>query len=204
MKRIYKLCLFGILALFLNSCYGSSEKLNDVKVENETIESILSRKSVRDFTSQLISEDTIEILLKSAMSAPTAVNKQPWKFVVVTNRLKLDELSDSLPYAKMIKKAPLAIIVCGNVERFLEGDAREYWVQDCSAATENLLLAAHSLGLGAVWTGAYPNIDRVEVIRKVLGLDSRLIPLCAVPIGYPAENPDVKNKWNKENIIYIK
>lgn len=95
-----------------------------------------------------------------------------------------------------------AIVVCGDMSKALEGDARSFWVQDCSAATENILLAAHALGLGAVWTGLYPNMERVNAVSEVLNLTDNIIPLCTVVIGYPAEQPQPKDKWNPDNVSY--
>jgi len=141
-------------------------------------------------------------MLRATMAAPTAMNKQPWHFVVVDQRSVLDALSEANPYAKMIKKAPLAIVVCGDTEKMIEGGGRDFWIQDASAATENLLLAAHAMGLGAVWTGAYPAEDRCKAISKALSLPNNLIPLNMVVIGYPAEHPQPKDKFKEENISY--
>lgn len=102
----------------------------------------------------------------------------------------------------MAENAPLAIVVCGNLEKALEGSARDYWIQDCSAATENILLAAHGLGLGAVWTGLYPIVDRVNAVSQLLKLPMHIVPLGAIVIGHPAESPQPKDKWNTENISY--
>ena len=166
------------------------------------VENIMTRTSIRDYTDQAISADTIETLLRAGMAAPTAVNKQPWHFVVVNKKEKLAELATTNPYAKMLEKAPLAIVVCGDMTKALEGDARPFWVQDCSAATENILLAAHGLGLGAVWTGLYPNEERVKAVSEVLKLTDSIIPLCTIVIGYPAEQPQPKDKWKPENVSY--
>ena len=156
------------------------------------VENIMTRTSIRDYTDQAISVDTIETLLRAGMAAPSAVNKQPWHFIVVNKKEKLMELASTNPYAKMLERAPLAIVVCGDMSKALEGDARAFWVQDCSAATENILLAAHALGLGAVWTGLYPNVERVNAVSEVLNLTDNLIPLCTVVIGYPAEQPEAR------------
>ena len=166
------------------------------------VESIMTRTSIRDYTDQAVSADTIETLLRAGMAAPSAVNKQPWHFIVVNKKEKLMELASTNPYAKMLEKAPLAIVVCGDMSKALEGDARAFWVQDCSAATENILLAAHALGLGAVWTGLYPNMERVDAVSEVLNLTDNIIPLCTVVIGYPAEQPQPKDKWNPDNVSY--
>lgn len=195
------------VSMTLFSCDKSASDNTDDSRQpgnNPVIETIMTRKSVRDYTSQKISPDTIEILLRAAMAAPTAVNNQPWKYVVVTNENKIQEMADSTTHAKMLAKAPLAILVCGDETKFFEGEGREFWVQDCSASTENLLLAAHALGLGAVWTAVYPNMTEVRMYQSILGLESTVIPLCVVPIGYPAEDPQVKDKWKPEKVTYIK
>ena len=176
------------------------------KVENKdaqvAINNIMTRTSIRQYTNEPVSKADIETMLRAGMAAPTAVNKQPWHFIVVNKKEKLMELASTNPYAKMLEKAPLAIVVCGDMSKALEGDARAFWVQDCSAATENILLAAHALGLGAVWTGLYPNMERVDAVSEVLNLTDNIIPLCTVVIGHPAEQPQPKDKWNPENVSY--
>lgn len=167
------------------------------------IENIMTRTSIRDFTNQPVSKDTLDIIVKAGMAAPSAMNKQPWAFVVVTEREVLDSLNAKHPYANL-KTATAAIIVCGNMDKTIEGSGREYWVQDCSAATENILLAAHGLGLGAVWCGVYPTEERIADVSGVLQLPENIIPLNIVTMGYPAENPEPKDKFNAENIHYQK
>lgn len=166
------------------------------------VENIMTRTSIRAYTEEAIGADTVETLLRAGMAAPTAVNKQPWHFVVLTDRDKLSGLATANPNARMAENAPLAIVVCGNLEKALEGSARDYWIQDCSAATENILLAAHGLGLGAVWTGLYPIVDRVNAVSQLLKLPMHIVPLGAIVIGHPAESPQPKDKWNTENISY--
>ena len=182
---------------------------NEPKVETATtadgkaiVECIMTRTSIRQYTDRTVSADTIETLLRAGMAAPTAVNKQPWHFVAITDREKLDGIAIANPNAGMAKKAPLAIVVCGDMKKALEGSARAFWIQDCSAATENILLAAHALGLGAVWTGLYPNEDRAKAVSELLKLPETIIPLCAIVIGYPAEQPLPKDKWLPENVSY--
>ncbi len=167
---------------------------------NPAIENMITRTSVRAYEAKAVEDAKVEQMLRAAMSAPTAINKQPWDFVIVDDPAKLKELADSLPNAKMAAGAPLAIVVCGNMQKAIEGEGRDNWIADASAATENLLLAAHSLGLGAVWTGVYPSAHRVDVIRDVLELPGYVVPLSLVPIGYPAENPQPKDKWKPENV----
>lgn len=146
-----------------------------------------------------VGADTVELLLRAAMAAPSAVNRQPWAFVVVDDRELLRELAGALPFAKMAARAPLAVVVCGDLSRN-PGASGDWWVMDASAASENLLLAAHALGLGAVWTGVYPRGERVEAVRRVLGLPSDVVPLNLIPVDYPADNPEPKQKWNPANV----
>lgn len=167
------------------------------------MENILTRTSIRQFTDKPVEMATLDELVKAGMAAPSAVNKQPWAFVVVTDREVLDALNDNHPYANL-KTATAAIIVCGNMKEALEGEAKEYWVQDCSAATENILLAAHAYGLGAVWCGVYPNPERIPAVKQVLGLPDYITPLNIITLGYPDENPAPKDKWNPEKIHYQK
>lgn len=172
------------------------------KYVNQTLKVIHNRKSVRHFTDQAVSKEQIEILLRAGMAAPTAVNRQPWVFYVVTKRETLDALGKQLPYAKMLLQAQAAIVVCGDMEK--AGNLKElaYWVQDCSAATQNILLAAESIGLGAVWTAAFPYDDRTKVVIETLRLPEKHVPLNVIPIGYPTGEDQPKDKWKPENVFW--
>ena len=198
----------------LSSCGGagaSGESSLDRAIEETTqsattdavIENIMTRTSIRRYTAQPIAKDTLEILVKAGMAAPTAVNKQPWAFVVVTEREVLDSLNSVHPYAHL-ESAGAAIIVCGDMQKALEGKNAEYWIQDCSAATENILLAAHAYGLGAVWCGVYPNAERSSPVKEALQLPGYITPLNIITLGYPAENPEPKDKWKEENVHWQK
>lgn len=167
------------------------------------IENIMTRTSIRQFTDRPISKDTLDLLVKAGMAAPSAVNAQPWAYIVVTEKEVLDSLNNNHPYANL-KTATAAIVVCGDLKKTKEGEAREYWVQDCSAATENILLAAHAYGLGAVWCGVYPVTERVNAVKGVLGIPEDIIPLNIITLGYPDENPEPKDKFKTENIHYQK
>ncbi len=180
----------------------SADAQQSVNAEQAVLDNIATRTSVRDYEARPVEKEKIEKMLRAAMAAPTAMNKQPWHFVVVDQRNVLDALAGANPYAKMLKKAPLAIVVCGNTDKMIEGGGRDFWIQDASAATENLLLAAHAMGLGAVWTGAYPSEERCISISKVLSLSDNLIPLNMIVVGYPAEHPQPKQKFKEENISY--
>lgn len=164
---------------------------------------IHSRKSVRHFTGQEVSKELLDKILRAAMAAPTAVNKQPWAFVVVTDRKTLDNLKDGLPHAKMLDKAGAAIVVCAIPEKAY-GQKLEYAVIDSTLAGENILLAVEALGLGAVWTAAYPNNDRMDSVRKILNISDNVIPLNVIPIGYPTGEDKPKDKFKPENIHWEK
>lgn len=166
------------------------------------IDNIMTRTSIRRYTDEPISPKDVETLLRAGMAAPTAVNAQPWHFVAITDKAKLTELAATNRHGRMIEEAALAIVVCGDMDKAMQGKGQAYWIQDCSAATENILLAAHGLGLGAVWTGLYPMDERVTAVAAVLKLPENLVPLCTIVIGHPAESPTPKDKWKPENISY--
>lgn len=169
---------------------------------NETIQNIMNRKSVRNFTGESILRDNLEEVVRAGMAAPSARNMQPWEFVIVTERTALDELCEGLPYAKMLDKAGAAIVVCGTPAK--NEFAEKYWVQDCCAATENILLAVEALGLGAVWTAAYPEVERYELVQKVLDIPTEIIPLNVIPVGVPAIDAKPLEKFNSEKIHWGK
>ena len=193
--KLLAVALAALALTVMNSCTSNTNTADSV------FENIFNRKSVRSFTSEPVSQEHIEAMLKAAMAAPTAVNYQPWRFVVVTDRAQLDAMAEILPYAKMLRQAPLAIVVCGETTWF-EGRENPYWQQDCSAATENLLLAAEALGLGAVWTGVYPNMQLAEPLGEFLGLPETVQPLCAIPIGHHDGSTQPRDKWKPENVHY--
>lgn len=205
MKRLTT-ALLTLTAMTMMSCDNNNKELPAAgAADNSAIENIMTRTSVRQYDSErTISRDTLEILLRAAMAAPTAVNKQPWQFVVLDEREAIDSLCAYLPYAKMLEHAPLAIVTCGDLTKAIEGEGETYWIQDVSAATENLLLAAHALGLGAVWTGVYPISDRVSGVQKALGMPDSIVPLAVVPVGYPAMDQSPKDKWEPAKVHYNK
>lgn len=171
-------------------------------VVNSTIEDIMTRSSVRSYSDREVGSEMIDTLLRAAMAAPTAGNKQPWRFVVVNERAILDTIAARFGSMTMAAKAPVAVIMCGDVTATFEGEGQEYWVQDVSAASENLLLAAHSLGLGAVWCGIYPVSERVKQFSEMLALPENVVPMACICIGYPDSEPTPKDKWKPENIRY--
>lgn len=195
------LSLILVAATLTMSCNKSKNETSENSGQT-IIDCIMTRTSTRAYTDQPIGADTVEILLRAGMAAPTAVNAQPWHFVAVTDKAKLEELATGSFQPQMLQQAALVIVVCGDLTKALEGKGQDFWIQDCSAATENILLAAHALGLGAVWTGGYPIEERVASISEALHLPSTLIPLCAIVIGHPAEQPEPKDKWKPENVSY--
>ena len=152
----------------------------------DALESILTRRSVREYTGQPVPEALLHELLAAAMQAPSAGNQQPWHFVILTSHSQMEALADVLPYGQMLRTAPAAIAICANPEGIRHP---AFWVQDCSAATQNLLLAAHARGLGAVWLGVYPLEVRVADLKRILELPGQAVPLCVVAIGYPLVSP---------------
>lgn len=184
------------------TCCGEQTACGENK--KDALEVVMTRTSVRKFTDEKVKPCCVEKMLRAAMAAPTAANKQPWHFVVVDDKAVLNELAGQGRRGDMLRNAPLAIVVCGDMTKALEGKGQEYWIQDTSAATENLLLAAHAMGLGAVWTGQYPMDDRYKQTQQALGLPETVVPLCIVIIGHPAEQPTPKDKWNPSNVSYNK
>ncbi len=190
MKRLIALCI----TLLMTTLLFGGEPMND------TIKTIMNRKSVRAYKEGPVSKDQLEVIVKAGMAAPTAVDKRPWEFIVVTDKVMLKKLSDILPYAKMVEKAGAAIIVAGDLDRQQGGRESDFWVVDCSAATENILLAIESLGLGAVWTAVYPDKERIETVRKLLKIPSTVVPLNVIPVGIPTGAEKPKDKWNPKQL----
>ena len=168
----------------------------------ELKEVLLKRRSVRKFTDEPVSDEMIEELLHAAMSGPSACNKKPWEFYVVTNETKLEELKGASKFSKMSSK--LAIVVCGNLLHALPLQMASYWIQDCSAAIENILLRVTDLGLGAVWCGLHPQKGAEERTREILGISKTQIPLSLIIIGHPAEEPEARDQYDEKKIHYIK
>lgn len=163
----------------------------------ETLQAIKTRRSIRKFLNKPVSSDIVREILEAAMFAPSAGNEQPWQFIVFDDRKFLDEVPRICATASMCRQAPLAILVCGDssLEKY-----PGFWVEDCSAAAENLLLAAHALGLGAVWTGIYPLKDRVEAFRRRLSLPEEITPFALVALGYPNEAPAAPKRYQEGRV----
>ena len=165
-------------------------------------EALLKRRSVRKYTEEPVSDEAITKLLHAAMSGPSACNKTPWEFYVVTSPAVLEKLRGAAHYSKIA--APLAIVVVGNLSRALPQQLAPYWIQDCSAATENILLQAVDLDLATVWCGIHPQQRPVRVVSEALGLTKNKIPLNIIYVGHPAETPEPRDQYNADYIHYVK
>lgn len=161
------------------------------------MDAILNRKSIRKYTNEKVTDEQVEEILRAAMAAPSAGNSQPWDFIVVRSKETMDKIMEGSPYATPLKTANVAIVVCGDEakERF-----KGYWVQDCSAAIENMLIKVEDMGLGAVWLGIYPEKERVEVLKKIFNLPETVTPLSVISVGYPGEVRPTNDRFNKDRI----
>lgn len=201
----YLIILLALGLLLVSYKWISTESITPAPENgNSAYSNIMTRTSVRAYKDKEIGEAAEDSLLRAAMAAPTAGNKQPWRFVVVNERALLDSIGENFWSMKMAKTAPLAIVMCGEPKSSFEGEGMQYWVQDVSAASENLLLAAHSMGLGAVWCGIYPISERVEKFSQLLGLPAEITPMACICIGYPESANTPKDKWKPELIHYNK
>ena len=186
LNLLLAIALLCVTVLWISRTPHSSS--TEISMQDSIINNVMTRTSIRAYT--------------SAMAAPSAVNKQPWHFIVVNQPSMLQAIADACPNASMAQHAPLAIVVCGDMSKALEGEARDYWIQDASAATENILLAAHAIGLGAVWTGIYPISERCASVASLLSLPEHIVPLCTIVVGHPAQHPAPKDKFQPSNISY--
>jgi nitroreductase len=164
----------------------------------ELLDAIMTRRSTRVFEDRAVPDDVLETILRAGMAAPSAGNEQAWRFVVLKDRDVRERVSKCTPYAGLLAEAPLGIAVCGAVDaQKHEG----YWVQDCAAATQNMLLAAHDLGLGCVWLGFYPVADRCDGAARVLGLPDNIVPMSVVALGYAAESKPPADRYDPGKVF---
>ncbi len=168
---------------------------------NSKLDYVFARRSIRAFQSEYVEESLIHDLLKAAMAAPSAVAKDPWQFVVLRNRDMLAKVAEGLPNGKMLADAPVGVVVCGDLQRAHDGQL-SYLLQDCSAAIENLLLAACTLGLGACWLGAHPREERVAHLRSLLRIPDGIIPVATIAIGWPAESHEPRTRDRADAVHY--
>lgn len=167
----------------------------------ELQEVLQRRRSIRKYTEEPVSKEDIDLLMHAAMSGPSACNKTPWEFYVITDEAILEKLRNASRYSKIY--APLAIVVCGSLSRALPSQLAPYWIQDCSAATENILLAATDLGLGTVWCGIHPQKRAEERVREALGLTEKHIPLNIIYVGHPDQVQEPRDQYKESYIHYI-
>ncbi len=182
--------------MMLSNSWNS--QIKQARIMNE-VDWIFQRRSIRKFTDQKLSTQQITTLLEAAMAAPSAMNMKPWKFVVVQSTEQLASLRRILPFGKM--EAPCAIVVCGDLRSAKRAVMERFWVQDCSAATQNILLAATTLELGSVWCGVHPIGTLEKAIRKVLVIPDGVIPLNVIYVGYPAEAKDARTQFTEESVF---
>ncbi len=191
-----KYILFGLIticSITFMSCSQKNEK--QITKKEAALSAIYNRKSVRSFIKDRpVSDEDVQALIKAGMSAPSGKDTRPWEFVIINDRSILDKMAEELPTAKMLSQAPMAIVVCGDTIR------SSYWYLDCSAATENILLAAEAMELGGVWTAAYPYRDRMATVIKHTNMPAQVFPLAVIPIGYPMGNHSVKDKYDEKKI----
>jgi len=161
------------------------------------MDTIYKRRSIRKYTGEPVSEEVLAAVVKAGMNAPSAGNQQPWHFVIIDQRPLLEKITEIHPYAQMLHEAPAAILVCGdlNLEKHVG-----YWVQDCSAAVENMLLEIVDQGLGGVWLGVYPREDRVSGLRKLLDIPESIIPFALIAVGHPGESKGLKDEFLEKRI----
>ena len=162
----------------------------------EALDAILTRRSIREYSDEIVTPEQERQILEAAMAAPSAHNKQPWHFIVIRDKTILDKIPEFHQYSKMLRKASLAIVVCGD-QNIQDTD---FWIHDCSAATENILIAANAMGLGAVWLGVHPSEDLINDTKELLGIPEHVTPLGIVSIGYPSVEKTARQNYNPERV----
>jgi nitroreductase len=166
---------------------------------NQTVNTILGRRSIRTYAPGEINPETVKVLLEAAMAAPSAMTKDPWRFVLVRDQSMLCKLKEALPGGRMLPSAAMAIVVCGDLDAAFEGHI-SYLLQDCSAAIENLLLCAHSLDLGACWVGIHPDEKSLKRVQELLSLPTRIVPVCSIALGLPGEQLESRTRYREDYI----
>lgn len=164
----------------------------------DCLDAIMTRRSIRTYTAEPVTDEQLETLLRAAMAAPSAGNQQSWRFIVARDAAQREALSQATPYSGMIARAPIGIVICGDTHDLKHPG---YWTQDCSAAIENLLLAAHAMGLGAVWIGVYPVPERVEAVRRICGIPEGIEPMSMIALGHPAEEKPPSERYDPSRVF---
>ena len=166
---------------------------------NPKLQPLFNRRSIRAYTDEPVTEETVRDLLEAAMAAPSAVAKDPWHFYVVRDQAVRDEIADALPNGQMLRTAPVGIVVVGDIDK-AHDNSLSYMLQDCSAAIENLLLAASMLELGACWLGIHPREDRIKRLKEIFDLPENMIPVSAIAIGHPAQSQPPRTRYNEDYV----
>lgn len=166
---------------------------------NAKLEWIFRRRSIRQYGRGTVTDDQLHDLLEAAMAAPSACAKDPWRFVTVRMPAALNTIADGLPNGQMLRQASLAVVVCGDPEAAHDRQL-SYLLQDCSAAIENILLAASVLGLGACWLGVHPREDRIRHLRQTLAVPDGILPVAVIAIGVPAEQKETRTRFKAEHV----
>lgn len=203
-NSVYLIVLLALGLIFVSYRWITSGNVDNSATQgNPALDNIMTRTSVRAYTDRQIDSLTLDTLLRAAMAAPTAGNKQPWRMVVIGSRATLDSIAANFHTMKMASQAQAAVVMCGDLKATFAGEGLDYWCQDVSAASENLLLAAHAVGLGAVWCGIYPISSRVERFSDMLNLPDSIVPMACICLGYPqSPAPTPKDKWQPGNVHY--
>lgn len=195
-------CAAVLLALTAQSVFAGDGLSKDSAA---VMNNILTRTSVRRFEQRPVEQSKVLALLRAGMAAPTARDRRPWHFVVLNDTADIHAYASTMKHhGEMVAQTPLVIYACGDTTMMMPGQARDFWVEDVSCASENILLAAHAMGLGAVWTSVYPEARKVKGVSQALSLPGNLIPLSCILIGYPGEAPQPKDKWDENKITWWK
>lgn len=193
-----------MISMVITSCESNENKSMNSTSVTSAIETMHNRTSIRHYLDQPVSKEQLETIVKGGMSAPSAMNKQPWQFIIIDDKEVLQALGKDIPTSEMVQKASAAIVVCGDMQRAGKGWLQQYWIQDCSAASQNILLAITDLKLGGVWTSVYPAPERMEIVSSVLELPDHIIPLNIIPVGYPDKAYTPKEKWDETKVHWNK
>lgn len=195
------ICAVAILLSAVVSCQPKEKKETGTK---NLVDVMHQRTSIRNYRDRPVSEEQLETIVRAGMTAPSAMNKQPWRFIIVNDKDILQALGKDIRTSKMVSGAPAAIVVCGDMQLAGEGWLQEYWIQDCSAASQNILLAITEMELGGVWTSIYPAPERMKIVSEILKLPEHIIPLNIIPVGYPDGPQDPKDKWDAKKVYWNK
>ena len=166
---------------------------------NPQVDMLLKRRSVRRYQAREVPDALVDDLLAAAMAAPSAVARDPWDFIVVRDQARRERIAAALPNGKFLMQAPVGIVVCGDLSRAHDGQL-SYLLQDCSAAIENLLLAASMSGLGACWLGVHPREDRIRALTDLFQLPDKVLPIAVIAVGWPGEDKPPRTRFNRERV----